>query len=369
MRVLTLVFIAIVVVSVWYGVTRDGGFIISNEDIKGMATNFLGKSVELSKKGKAPELIGLNSWINSEPLSLKGLRGKVVLVDFWTYSCINCIRTLPHTAEWYKKYKDDGFVLLGIHSPEFEFEKDRDNVAEQVKNYKVEYPIALDNNHSTWRAFKNQYWPAHYLIDVEGNIRYTHFGEGNYAETESAIQQLLLEAGLLSLDKVTEIVEAPSVTDFQKIGTPEIYLGAARINNLGNGSKDIKINEPYIFSEPSTVLSNRFYFVGPWKITPEFVEFTGEEGKLIIRYTASKAHLVLDTKNNTNVVMEVKLDGEYLTEANKGEDVFLEGGRSLVEINASRLYNLIDTQGEYGIHTLELLFSTPGVQAFAYTFG
>ena len=368
MKILTLVLAAVVIITVWYGLTRDRGFITSNEDTN-VSTNFLGKSVELPKKGKAPEITGIDSWINSEPLSLKDLKGKVVLVDFWTYSCINCIRTLPHTTAWYETYKDDGFVLLGIHSPEFEFEKDRDNVVEQVKNYNITYPVALDNNHDTWRAFKNQFWPAHYLLDVDGNIRYTHFGEGKYAETESAIQQLLLEAGLLSLDKVTEVVEPPSVTNFQKIGTPEIYLGAARINNLGNGMEGIKINEPYTFSEPSEIALNRFYFVGSWKITPEFAEFTGEDGKLIIKYTASKAHLVLNAKDGKEVVMEVKLDGEYLTEADKGEDVFLKDGKSFIEVTSSRLYNLIDTKGEYDTHILELLFPAPGVQAFAYTFG
>jgi len=318
---------------------------------------------------KAPELVGIEDWINSEPLTLEELRGKVVLVDFWTYTCINCIRTFPHLSEWHRKYKDSGFVLLSVHSPEFDFEKKKENVLQEVRKYNLEYPVALDNDHKTWNAFQNQYWPAEYLIDVNGNIRYHHFGEGRYAETERAIQQLLLEAGFLSIDKISEIKEAPLGVEFRKIGTPEIYLGYLRINNLGNKDKNVRPNEPHTFVEPERIARNRFYFVGTWSINPEFAEFVDEKGKLILRYKANKVNVVLENRENSEITLEVKLDGEYLTEQNKGADSFFKEGKSFAKVKESKLYNLVDTGKEYGWHTLEIIIHSPGLQVFTFTFG
>lgn len=318
---------------------------------------------------EAPELIGIQDWINSEPLTLQGLRGKVVLVDFWTYTCINCIRTFPYLSEWYNKYKDSGFVLLGVHSPEFEFEKKKENVLEAVHKYNLEYPVVLDNNHETWNAFQNRYWPAEYLIDVDGNIRYHHFGEGRYTETERAIQQLLLEGGLLSIDKIAEIRKPPSGVDFRKIGTPEIYLGYLRINNLGNKDENVLPDTPYTFKESQRIDSNRFYFVGTWVITSEFAEFVDEKGKLTIRYKANKVNVVLETRENLEIELEVKLDGKSLTEQNKGADVFFKVGKSFVKVQDSKLYNFVDTGEEYDWHTLEILIPSPGLRVFTFTFG
>ena len=364
------VLVFIFVAAIGYALLSDTSFTVSQEPLdQETQSNFIADLPELPVEGKAAEIVGIDSWINSEPLSLEELKGKVVLVDFWTYSCINCIRTFPHLSSWYEKYKDDGFVLLGIHSPEFEFEKKRENVLLEVQKYNLEYPIALDNAHATWNAYKNRFWPAHYLIDAQGNIRFTHFGEGRYAETESAIQQLLLEAGLLSLDKFTEVAEIAPNVDFSQIGTPEIYLGASRINNFGSPVDNVVINVPYVFPAVTKVEFNKFYLTGLWRIAPEFAELVGEEGKITLKYKANKANIVLEITDRDEILMELKIDGEYLNEENKGDDVFIENGKSLVRVKEARLYNLVNTKDEYEIHTLEILLISPGLQAFAFTFG
>lgn len=353
-----------------------GGVIYINTDKimpEDMKLDNILKSAKLPVKGEAPELAGIDGWINSEPLTLEELRGKVVLVDFWTYTCINCIRTFPHITAWYEKYKDNGFVLLGIHSPEFRFEKEKENVEREARKNNLTYPIALDNDMKTWNAFANRYWPAKYLLDVEGNIRYIHFGEGRYEETEKAIQQLLLEAGHLSVNEVTEVKEAAMGVDIGKIGTPEIYLGYLRINNLGNKDEGVLPGTTHTFSEVKSVEENRFYFVGDWKIEREFSEFVGEPaspaGKIIIRYKANKINVVLDTKDGVAVPLELKLDGEYLIEQNKGADVIMDNGKSTVNVLSPGFYNLVDTGEEYEWHTLEIIINSSGLQAFAFTFG
>jgi len=353
-----------------------GGVIYINTDKimpEDMKLDNILKSAKLPVKGEAPELAGIDGWINSEPLTLEELRGKVVLVDFWTYTCINCIRTFPHITAWYEKYKDNGFVLLGIHSPEFRFEKEKENVEREARKNNLTYPIALDNDMKTWNAFANRYWPAKYLLDVEGNIRYIHFGEGRYEETEKAIQQLLLEAGHLSVNEVAEVKEAAMGVDISKIGTPEIYLGYLRINNLGNKDEEVLPDTTHTFSEVKSVEENLFYFVGDWKIEREFSEFVGEPaspaGKIIIRYKANKINVVLDTKDGVAVPLELKLDGEYLIEQNKGADVIMDNGKSTVNVLSPGFYNLVDTGEEYEWHTLEIIINSSGLQAFAFTFG
>lgn len=345
------------------------GVLVSREKVSGGAINLTATSEKLPFLGKAPAIVGIESWINTEPLTEDDLKGKVVLVDFWTYSCINCIRTLPNLAIWHEKYKDNGFILLGVHSPEFDFEKKKENVLAAIQKHGVKYPVALDNDHATWNAFNNRYWPAHYLVDVEGNIRYKLFGEGHYSETESAIQQLLLEANLLTINKISEIKEAPLGVDFGQIGTPEIYLGYLRINNLGNVGGGVYPNRPHTFAEPKTIEENRFYFVGTWNIGPEFAESVGGKSKIIILYKANKANMVLGAKDGTKITIETKLDGVPMTNDNKGADVYIQDGKSLADVESSRLYNLSNTNNDYGWHTLELLIPQEGLQAFTFTFG
>ncbi len=356
-------FVAVIVVF-----DREGR--IANFLREGSQINFIEEGENLPVIGKAPELEGIQGWVNTEPLSLEALRGKVVLIDFWTYSCINCIRTFPYLSQWQEKYKDKGFVLLGVHSPEFEFEKKQENVEAAAKKYGLAYPIALDNNHETWRAFNNNYWPEHWLLDGEGNIRLHTVGEGHYAETEKAIQSLLIEEGLLAREEIPSTQdESFDTIGLAQIATPEIYLGYLRMNNAGSKTQGIGPGERHLFPEPEKVQSNRFYFVGEWKIEKEYAEFTGNGGKLLIRYKASKLNMVLETKDQKNRRLELKLDGAYLTESNKGDDVILEDGRSYVEVNESRLYNLVDTGSEYEWRTLEIIIPEPGILAFTFTFG
>ncbi len=330
------------------------GFLTYKETILSQPQNLLANIAKLPVERMAPTLIGILGWINSTPLSEVDLRGKVVLIDFWTYSCINCIRTLPHLNEWYKKYKDNGLVILGMHSPEFDFEKDKENVQAAVKKYNIEYPVALDSNHETWKAFGNQYWPAHYLIDVNGNIRYHSFGEGHYAETESAIQNLLSEASLLTLDKIAEVKEPPADTIFQNIGTPEIYLGYLRINNAGNIDSKTKPDLPHTFIEPETIQENKFYFTGTWIIGPEAAELIKGGGKLTLRYKASRVNIVAESKDGKAISL-----GLFLDEKPKGT----------TSISSPQLYNLIDATGDGNWHTLEIRIPTSGLRTFTFTFG
>ncbi|OGY63234.1 MAG: hypothetical protein A3I89_01480 [Candidatus Harrisonbacteria bacterium RIFCSPLOWO2_02_FULL_41_11] len=367
---LIIVGLLIAVVGVYAYINGLGGIIAFKErNMPEEIKNFLSKLPSLPKESRAPDLVGIQDWLNSEPLILKELRGRVVLIDFWTYSCINCIRTLPHVEGWHEKYKGNDFVLIGVHTPEFDFEKKKENVAEAIKKYHLTYPVALDNDYRTWNAFANRYWPAHYLIDKDGYIRYKHFGEGSYAETESAIQQLLLESGQLSIDKFAEIKEPPPDADFSRIGTPEIYLGYKRLSNIGNMDKNALPNKPFNFYEPENIEDNRFYFSGTWNIQPEFSEFVGDKGKLIIRYKANKVNIVLSAKDDKPVKVIVKLDGVYLTENNKGKNVIIENGKSVSVIQFSQLYNFSNTGDDYGWHTLELDLDSPGLRAFAFTFG
>lgn len=356
MRNKTLIIIGcfLVVIFLIMLLSNKKGFLVAKENFSLNTRSLLAEAAKLPVEAQAPALRGISDWINTNPLSDTDLRGKVVLVDFWTYSCINCIRTIPHLENWYEKYKENGFIILGVHSPEFDFEKKRGNVEVAVTKYGISYPVALDSEHKTWNAFGNQYWPAHYLIDSQGNIRYHNFGEGHYAETETAIQQLLLEAKLLTLDKITEIKEPPADTNFQNIGTPEIYLGYLRINNVGNTDTDVRADTQHIFSEPPEILPNRYYYVGAWTIDPEFSELTEGNGKLILRYKAGKVNIVAEAKDEKEIPAEIFLDGKLI---------------GLVPISSPQLYNLIDMAHDYNWHTLEVLVPNPGFRVFTFTFG
>jgi len=353
-KLVLLILVAVSILIIFINFFNKKGYLTAKESSLSESQNLLAKTSDFPIEGTAPSLSGILGWINSNPLSEADLRGKVVLVDFWTYSCINCIRTLPHLNEWHKKYKDNGLVILGVHSPEFDFEKKMENVAGAVEKYDITYPVALDSNHETWKAFNNQYWPAHYLIDIQGNIRYHSFGEGHYAETEAAIQQLLLEAKLLTLDKITGIKEPPADTDFRSIGTPEIYFGYLRINNVGNKDVDVRPNTPHVFAEPTEIEENRFYFAGTWTIGSEASELSENGGKLILRYKASKVNMVAEAKDGEAIPVEVFLDGKPV---------------GVIPISSPQLYNLIDTGGDYDWHTLEIRIPDPGFRAFTFTFG
>lgn len=304
---------------------------------------------------KAPELIQGGKWFNSEPLKLEDLRGKVVLVDFWTYTCINCIRTQPYLRSWYDKYNALGFEIIGVHTPEFEFEKNEENVANAVKDAGLKYPIMQDNDYATWRAYENRYWPAHYLIDKNGKIRYTHFGEGKYDETEQMIQELLKETGVAA-DR--EIANPEFSNDSQ---TPETYLGYLRMTNFASNEQP-KHDQTSGYSLPSILPLNKFAFEGLWKIEKESA-FPQKDAALEYNFTAKNVFLVM-TPGEKSSRVKVYLDGDEVTGGNRGEDV-VDG---IVTVNSNRLYRLIKLQ-KAGNHILRLEFIDGDISTFAFTFG
>lgn len=314
---------------------------------------------------KAPELTGTQSWINSEPLKLSDLKGKVVIVDFWTYSCINCIRTLPYLNTWYNTYKDDGLVIIGVHTPEFPFEKDINNVKKAAKEYNITYPIVQDNDFKTWRAYNNNYWPAKYIVDKNGYIRYTHFGEGEYDKTEKVIRQLLAEGKNSSEmpEEKSAGVKADNV-DFQKIETRETYIGYEREESQGN-KEAIIADKEQTFKEPAQVENDLFYLVGKWVVGPDNAKLNAKNGKIIINYKASQANLVMNGNGKT-IKAKVLLDGKLIAPGVRGADVAADG---TITIKDAKLYGLVDTKDQYERHTLTLEFLDTGVEAFAFTFG
>jgi len=316
----------------------------------------------LPKTTKAPELTGTQDWINSKPLKLADLKGKVVIVDFWTYSCINCIRTLPYITTWHNRYKDKGLVIIGVHTPEFGFEKELANVQKAVKDFGIEYPVVQDNNFSTWRAYDNHYWPAKYIIDKEGYVRYTHFGEGMYEETEMAIQTLLGEESGIKIGEMSK-VDAPKA-DFDSINTPEIYLGYDRAEHFGN--KEKYVTDVFsTFTVPGMFESNKFYLDGEWKIDKEFITAQKSPAKLFMNYQANKLNLVADITNQP-VTAKVYLDGKLLPKQYYGSDIAADG---TLTIQKAGLYNVVNTGSESSRHTLMFEFTTPGIKAFTFTFG
>jgi len=312
----------------------------------------------LPKLRKAPELVGIHQWLNSEPQTLESLRGKVVLIDFWTYTCINCIRTLPHLKQWYETYKDDGFFIIGVHTPEFEFEKKTENVEMAIKQYGLTYPVAQDNNYSTWRAYDNHYWPAKYLIDAEGYIRYTHFGEGKYEETEEAIRALLQEAGTAPTGGMTDVIDqTPGVRN-----TQETYLGAQREEWYDGIGSYRQGKQTFTFSTITPQL-HHFALNGGWFIADEYAEASGGS-QLTFRFLADKVFLVIHPSTASDTVT-VKLDGEVIPDEFAGADV----KNAVVTVTEPRLYELINLHGNRSEHTLLLEFHTAGTRIFAFTFG
>lgn len=306
----------------------------------------------LTNQGPAPALTQISSWINSPPLTLGELHGKVVLIDFWTYSCINCIRTLPYLTRWYETYKDKGFVIIGIHTPEFEFEKDKKNVEEAVKRFNIYYPVGLDNQYGTWRAYSNLYWPAHYLIDQQGNIRLVHFGEGKYLETENAIRTLLHESPL------QEIVKKEKT---RKV-TPETYLGYERAKRYPDDLK-IKRDIPAEYQSHIPLAEDHISLQGLWLVGKENIQSMQDGNQLELNFIADKVFLVLGGHSDEPIT--ALLDDKPLAKENYSKDFNQEGQLFVKE---PRMYTLLDLQGNYGRHKLTIKFPK-GIQAYAFTFG
>lgn len=315
---------------------------------------------DLPVMGTPGEFIGIYKWLNlpanQQTLSLSQLKGKVVLVDFWTYTCINCIRTLPHVTEWYEKYKDKGFVVIGIHTPEFEFEKNTQNVQRAMKQYNINYPVAQDNDYATWNAYNNHYWPAHYLIDKNGVIRHAHFGEGEYDVMEKAIQSLLIEKG----EAIDTVLSNPQDQAPQGKLTPETYVGSARMDRFA--SPESITGKSQIFTTIPNIPEDYFTLAGSWTVGQDQA-ITGKRAALDFNFSADKVFLVITPKNGGTV--HVFLDGKPVSEKNKGMDV----SSSVVKLDTPRLYNLIDLHGQGGTHQLHLEFDTEGTGVYAFTFG
>jgi cytochrome c biogenesis protein CcdA/thiol-disulfide isomerase/thioredoxin len=322
---------------------------------------------DLPVEGQMPPLDGAVQWLNSEPLTAAGLKGKVVLVDFWTYSCINCLRAIPYVRAWAEKYGDQGLVVIGVHAPEFAFEKDIGNVKKAVADLGIRYPVAIDNDYAIWQAFGNQYWPAHYFIDAQGRIRHHHFGEGDYAESEKVIQDLLAEAGhtapaedLVSID--ARGVEAAA--DMADVGSPETYIGydrAAHFVSPGGAVPDVA--HDYSVSAPAL---NDWGLSGTWTVEEERAILDKASGGITFRFHARDLHLVLGPgPQGQPVHFTVTIDGKA-PGADHGTDTDAEGRGT---VTGERLYQLVRQKGEVADHTFEIRFDEPGVAAYAFTFG
>jgi cytochrome c biogenesis protein CcdA/thiol-disulfide isomerase/thioredoxin len=302
---------------------------------------------------KAPEIIAGGQWFNSTPLRLSDLRGKVVVVDFWTYSCINCQRTLPYLKSWWEKYKDQGLVIIGVHAPEFEFEKDAKNVGAAINEFGLKYPIVQDNNFATWRAYDNLYWPAKYFIDKDGYVRFTHFGEGAYDESERMIQQLLAETGA---DVSKTEVSNPAYQIYSR--TPETYLGYERMNSFAS-NEDVHRDTPFVYSSPATIPDDTFSYFGEWMIASEYAA-PSKGAKLFLNFESKEVYLVARPKKGIGK-MKVFVDDkvQFLGEDNKA---------GVVTVDSDRLYKLINLP-QAGRHVLRLEFDEANIEVFAFTFG
>ncbi|MEO9077933.1 MAG: cytochrome c biogenesis protein DipZ [Rhodanobacter sp.] len=321
----------------------------------------------LPVEGEFPSLAGATGWLNSKPLTVESLRGKVVLVDFWTYSCINCIRTLPYVRGWYDKYKDHGLVIIGVHAPEFAFEKNPDNVAKAVKDLGVEYPVALDNDYAIWRGFHNEYWPAHYFIDAQGRIRSHHFGEGGYHESEDLIRQLLTAAGQKNLpggyvNDDHHGVEAAASADPTR--SPETYVGYARAMNFAGGK--VAHDDAWDYHAPKAYGTNQWALDGRWTVHDEYAELDRPNGSITYRFRGRDLHLVLGPDSDGKPVrFRVTINGKP-PGVNHGMDTDADGNG---KVDSQRLYQLVRQANGTGEQLFEITFLDPGVRAYAFTFG
>ena len=328
--------------------------------------NDAGKSIDKSNFKKAPDLVGIAYYLNTTPEKLaEDMKGKVVLYDIWTYSCINCIRTLPYITAWDEKYSDEGLLIIGIHSPEFEFEKNKENVEHAIEKYGIKYPVVMDNDWETWKAFENRYWPRKYLADYEGYIRYDHIGEGDYQETEKVIQQLLEER---SSAMGTTIAATKPLVDLQEFEhtsfrTPELYFGYKFIqgrNQLGN-PEGFNPDRVITYEEPSSLDLHKFYLVGNWANLEDNMKLESNSGSIKLLYHAKEVNIV----SANSARLEIFLDGKPLSSENAGTDIDME---NIIKVSEPRLYNIISSP-DSATHELEIKVNQKGFEIYTFTFG
>ena len=340
----------------FFDVTKIEQMLLRSQDEKSSSVNLSGGYLSIAEKEKKykrfTELVSPNGYINTDgkKITLEGLKGEVILLDIWTYTCINCQRTIPYINQWYDKYKDQGFEVVGVHTPEFAFEKVQANVEKEVLGFKIKYPVVLDNDYQTWKALQNQYWPRKYIIDIDGYVIYDHIGEGAYEETEKVIQYALKERaermGIvldISLDELVNIK-----TEKGNVGSPEIYFGSVRNEYLANGKVGVLgVQELKL---PKNILPNRLYFDGSWNMTSEYAENINP-GSVVFKYDAKNIYITAGS--DLPLEVEIYLDGQFLKK---------------LMIKDAGLYTLIEGT-EYGQHTIEIKASKPGLKVFTFTFG
>jgi len=336
-------------------------------DSMAMAMKPKGAGEQLPVEGQMPPLDGAVQWLNSSPLTAEQLKGKVVLVDFWTYSCINCLRAIPYVKAWAEKYKDQGLVVIGVHSPEFAFEKNVDNVKKAISDLGITYPVAVDNDYAIWRAFDNEYWPAHYFIDAKGQVRHHHFGEGDYDQSERIIQQLLAEAGKTGVSSDIVDIKATgteAASDAANVQSPETYVGYQRSENFVDDKGTVNdAAHDYVAVTPKL---NEWGLTGNWTVGPELASLNAADGSIYYRFHARDLHLVLGPgADGKPVRFKVTVDGKAPGDAH-GVDTDADGNGT---VTGQRLYQLVREAGPVGDHTFEIHFLDPGAQAFAFTFG
>jgi thiol-disulfide isomerase/thioredoxin len=325
-------------------------------------------AVRLPVEGSMPSLASATRWLNSPPLTVSGLRGRVVLVDFWTYTCINWLRTLAYLRAWAEKYQDHGLVVIGVHTPEFDFEHDLDNVRRATTDTRVDYPVAIDNDYAIWTAFDNHYWPALYFIDAQGQIRHHQFGEGGYEQSEMIIQQLLADAGFSGIDHDLVHVDPDGVeaaADWDSLRSPENYLGYERTENFASPDGAV-LDTGHVYAAPARLRLNDWALVGDWTVQPQAAVLDQADGRIVYRFHARDLHLVMaPAAPGTPARFRVRIDGQPPGDAH-GTDVDDQGNGTITQ---PRLYQLIRQRGPVTERTFEITFLDPGVQAYAFTFG
>jgi thiol-disulfide isomerase/thioredoxin len=325
-------------------------------------------AIHLPIEGELPSLSGATAWLNSPPISAADLRGHVVLIDFWTYTCINWLRTLPYVRAWAEKYREHGVVVIGVHTPEFPFEHDLENVRRASKDMRVNYPIAIDNDYTIWQAFDNHYWPALYLVDAQGHIRSHQFGEGAYEQSEMMIQQLLAEAGISGIEDELVSVDASGVeaaADWDSLRSAENYVGYERTEHFASPGGAV-LDTPHIYAVPARLRLNEWALAGEWTMGEQTVALNAANGRIAYRFHARDLHLVMGpAARGTSLRFRVFLDGQAPGAAH-GADVDEQGHGTVSE---QRLYQLIRQPGPIADRQFEIEFLDSGVEAFAFTFG